>query len=211
MVISAFISKKITSELHNLNIIKSCEYEPYTYCFEYLLDIAIYNISLLSLGFILKDIVATIIYILVMNSLKITAGGVHANKRITCSILSYAVFFLSIALSKHIYFRYIDLSTNLQTTFICSYIIVTGAILIIAPVLHPNQAINKENIAKLKFYCFVNLTIITVLFFTLIKNNQPRLYSLVFVCVIMILINQVLGIVIYKKRYKNESKYCNMR
>ncbi|MCR5700689.1 MAG: accessory gene regulator B family protein [Lachnospiraceae bacterium] len=104
MVISYYVSKKLTDTLFELNIIEKNSIDSYQFCFEYTLDIILFNTSLILFGALLHDIIGASLYMIIMFILKTTAGGAHANSRFACSFFSYGIFFLILPLSHHMHF-----------------------------------------------------------------------------------------------------------
>lgn len=203
MVISYYISTKLTNALCDLNIIEKANIDYYLFCFEYTFDILLYNTSLVIIGALLHNTQAATLYMIVMFLLKTTAGGAHANSRITCSIFSYGLFFLILILSHHI--NYIINFSNLAENIALIYILIIAfSIVILAPVDHPNKRFHDKEKKSLKIAClfFIILTIIILLIFY--HNKQEQLCSIISLCLSAILINQLIGIV-NNRRVENES------
>ena len=190
MVISYYVSTKLTNALYDLNIIEKAKIDSYLFCFEYTFDILLYNTSLIIIGALLHNTLAAILYMIIMFLLKTTAGGAHANSRITCSIFSYGLFFLILLLSHHI--------------ALIGILIIVFSIVILAPVDHPNKRFHGKEKQSLKIAClfFIMITIIMLLIFYHYKQEQ--LCSIISLCLSAVLINQLIGIV-NNRRVENES------
>lgn len=84
---------KCLSEKYVLNgIIESHFSDAYAYIFDYMFNFILYNLSLLTLGFLFHHPIAVTIYIIITGSLRAVTGGYHCKTRISCYILSYTVF-----------------------------------------------------------------------------------------------------------------------
>ena len=88
MIISNRLSTKITSDLLKNGVIKKSYKESYNYCLEFFFDLILFNCSLLLIGFILHRFILSVIFVLVMVPVKMTAGGAHAPSRLMCEIIS---------------------------------------------------------------------------------------------------------------------------
>lgn len=83
---------KCLSERYVLNgIIESRFCDAYAYIFDYIFNFILYNLSLLTLGFLFHHPIAVTIYIIITGSLRAVTGGYHCKTRISCYILSYTV------------------------------------------------------------------------------------------------------------------------
>lgn len=203
MVISYYVSTKLTNALYDLNIIEKAKIDSYLFCFEYTFDILLYNTSLVIIGALLHNTLAATLYMIIMFLLKTTAGGAHANSRITCSIFSYGLFFLILLLSHHIH--YITVFSKLtENIALIGILIIVFSIVILAPVDHPNKRFHGKEKQSLKIAClfFIMITIIMLLIFYHYKQEQ--LCSIISLCLSAVLINQFIGIV-NNRRVENES------
>ena len=80
---------KCLSEKYVLNgIIESHFSDAYAYIFDYMFNFILYNLSLLTLGFLFHHPIAVTIYIIITGSLRAVTGGYHCKTRISCYILS---------------------------------------------------------------------------------------------------------------------------
>ena len=76
---------KCLSERYVLNgIIESRFCDAYAYIFDYMFNFILYNLSLLTLGFLFHHPIAVTIYIIITGSLRAVTGGYHCKTRISC-------------------------------------------------------------------------------------------------------------------------------
>lgn len=91
---------KCLSERYVLNgIIESRFRDAYAYIFDYMLNFLLYNLSLLTLGFLFHHPIAVTIYIIITGSLRAITGGYHCKTRISCYILSYTIIYYILYIS----------------------------------------------------------------------------------------------------------------
>lgn len=193
MVISYYISKKLTDLFFDLHIIEESNMESYQFCFEYTFDIIIYNTSLVVIGLLLHDTLAATIYMLIMLLLKTTAGGAHAKSRLHCSILSYGLFFITILSSNYIHF--FSCYSNTYSPIMMIYLgIISAIIVILAPVNHPNKHFYGKRRMTLKKLCLLFLIVIISLYLLLYHFKQERLCTIILMCLSAIFINQLIGL-----------------
>ena len=124
----------------------------YSYIFDYMFNFILYNLSLLILGFILKQLTAAIVYVIIVGSLRAVAGGYHCKTRASCYILSYTIFTL--------YLYLITIIPKMSAyILICIYIINWISILIISPVDTPNKIFgsNDKKYQKKEYINFLYL------------------------------------------------------
>ena len=100
--------------------------------FDYIFNFALYNFTLILIGFILHKSAITITYVIITGYLRAVAGGYHCKRHITCTILSYTVFALYISLNTIVSTIPIYISLLI---FVISWVL----ILIISPVDTPNR------------------------------------------------------------------------
>lgn len=191
MKLSNWASKNLASFMSEHNIIEAEKKEIYSYCFDFILDLLFFNVSILLIGFILKEPWLSIIYIITMTPTKMMAGGAHANSRGMCSIISYAIAIVSIIFASNISSIVANSWIEMPIFFIFLISIVS-----FAPIDTPNKRLNPLNRKHLKKCCFLYsliLGIIYLFFFYFIAG-----YTIMTVCVIIIAINQYIGILINK-------------
>ena len=129
---------KCLSERYVLNgIIESRFCDAYAYIFDYMFNFILYNLSLLTLGFLFHHPIAVTIYIIITGSLRAVTGGYHCKTRISCYILSYTVF--------SIYLLTIATIPMISAYILIPiYIICWILILVVSPVDTPNKVFSKS-------------------------------------------------------------------
>lgn len=161
------IGNRLSQRYVSKGIIEPHFCNVYSYIFDYMFNFILYNLSLLILGFILKQHIAAIVYVIIVGSLRAVAGGYHCKTRTSCYILSYTIFTL--------YLYLITIIPKMSAyILICIYIINWSSILIISPVDTPNKIfdsndkkISKKGVHKL----FIFNSIFTILSFLLHWNK----------------------------------------
>lgn len=176
--------------------IKESEKEIYSYCFGFLADLIFYNLSILLIGTILGNFQAALLYILIMSPTKMLAGGVHAPTPLICDIVSYGVF-LTIMLSVPQIAPQLPPFLLLSLYFIC-YIF----IILLAPVSTKNKRYTEAQKKRLKKYCFLYLTAISILYLILFARQMIVCCGVLSACSAIILANQIIGILVnIKEQY----------
>ena len=103
---------------------------------------------LILIGVIAKQLIITLIFILITAPIRTFSGGYHAKTRIRCNILSYSVFFSYLFISNIVNVN----STLLQ---IIIYISTWGLIFLISPVESENKHFTNENRKNLRKRLFI--------------------------------------------------------
>ena len=80
MLICKKISDVFAESMVDNNLIQQEDQEVYSYCIEYVLDLIIFNGSLLTLGALMHHFLISVVYLLALVPLKMMAGGAHANQ-----------------------------------------------------------------------------------------------------------------------------------
>lgn len=93
------LGHKLSKKYATNGIIDSEYIDSYAYIFDYIFNFALYNFTLILIGFILHKSAITITYVIITGYLRAVAGGYHCKRHITCTILSYTVFALYISLN----------------------------------------------------------------------------------------------------------------
>ncbi len=176
--------------------IKESEKEIYSYCFGFLADLIFYNLSILLIGTILGNFQAALLYISIMSPTKMLAGGVHAPTPLICDIVSYGVF-LTVMLSVPQIAPQLPPFLLLSLYFIC-YIF----IILLAPVSTKNKRYTETQKKRLKKYCFLYLTAISILYLILFARQKSVCCGVLSACSAIILANQIIGILVnIKEQY----------
>ena len=121
--------------------------------------------------------------------MKMFSGGAHADTQISCSVISYAIFLIGILITKHHLFAlHAPISIFVFVTF--SFII-----FLLSPIDCKNKKIPFEQKRTYKIRCGFILCLQFFAFSYFIKRNQIDCFSLMTFCVIIILINQIIGMI----------------
>lgn len=206
MLLSQTASLKIVNFMQKNKIISNDEKNCYLYCYEFVLDLILYNGSIFILGSIIGNPILAILYILTMTPTKMLAGGAHATSREKCSIISYTISILILLISQ--FPIYIEHSILFIVFLLCITIII-----IFSPVETPNKSFSLPQKKKLKKYCIYYSLFLILLYLLLLYKKQGEYILLMNLCAIMIAVNQYIGILINKndgrKKYA-KSQHCGL-
>ena len=185
MKITETLSVKITDIFIDNHVFPSRQRAAYIYCFDFCFDLFLYNLSLLILGIFFHHGWLALVYVFTMSPLKMLAGGMHASSRSICDIISYLTFCIGIIVT-------IYLPVPAIQTF-PSFWVLLIAIIILAPVDTKSHRLTQKKKRRLK--CLTAIYSIILLSLYLIFFNFFRFDSIqiMFFCVIVIWINQLLG------------------
>ena len=189
MIISNKISHSIVHNLSENQRINSEYTEAYQYCIEQFLDLVIFNLSLLILGALFSRFSLAIAYIITLTPVKMLAGGAHANSRGLCSFLSYSVFLGAVFL-----FPYLPFS---KLCILIMLLPIETLIFFLTPVKHPNKDFSKEQTKRLKLALLNYLIGLTIIIGVLAAIDKTDLLKLIILCLLIVLFNQLIGILIY--------------
>ena len=194
MILTKKLSDKFAKSLAETGQIDKEFEESYSYCIDFVLDLVVYNLSLLIIGAILHNFVTALVYIISIVPLKMVAGGAHANTRGMCSVISYASFGLTILLS--------CILKPSPVFCLVSFFISIPFIILLSPVEHENKRFDDAGKKKLKRLSLIFSLPITVLFLVLFKFSLYKYCFTISICVITIFINQLIGLIIFKAKFK---------
>ena len=198
MYISDKLSHHICDKLLEQEIIQTNAYPYYQYSFDYVLDLILFHCSLLIIGFFLHAPFLSLLYILTLTPLKMFSGGAHADTRISCSVISYTIFLTGILITKyHLFSLYPNIS-------IFIFVTISFTIFLLSPVECENKKISPNRKRTYKKRCGSVLCIQFFAFLYFIKKNHTDCFSLMTFCVIIILINQIIGMIINSTHRKGE-------
>lgn len=193
MIISEKLSKKIASELTDRGMLKSEYLDSYAFSLEFLFDMVLFNVSLIIIGAILHRIVPALLFIVTMTPVRMVAGGAHGKSRLSCEIISYSIFAAVILIS----------STMIINSVICFAVSVTIAsgIVVLSPV--DTSGIEKvhEHRTQLRTLCLIFCSLIVILEYILIISNYSIGSAVIFLCLIIILVNQIIGLITIRSEY----------
>ena len=193
MIISEKLSKKIASELTDRGMLKSEYLDSYAFSLEFLFDMVLFNVSLIIIGAILHRIVPALLFIVTMTPVRMVAGGAHGKSRLSCEIISYSIFAAVILIS----------STMIINSVICFAVSVTIAsgIVVLSPVDTSGREKVHEHRTQLRTLCLIFCSLIVILEYILIISNYSIGSAVIFLCLIIILVNQIIGLITIRSEY----------
>lgn len=190
MYISDKLSTAICNTLLQQRMITDNEFPYYQYSLDFVLDLFIFNGSLIALSTIFNCSILGIIYVLTLTPLKMLSGGAHAWNRISCSIISYAIFIISLLTIKNNLIRFRSI-TAILLFFFC-----VSVITIISPVDCKTKRIPPDKRGYYKKRCGILSLLLALLFIFFVKQNFVPYFSMMTICVIITVTNQILGLFI---------------
>ena len=193
MIISNYVSKRIVNILSTQNIIESEETIFYEYCFDFTLDILLFSTNIFLFGAFIEMPIQSLVIIFTLMPTKMLAGGAHANSIHICSLISYFVVFIIFYLTK------LPSAIPLEYNIIFN-IIISIAIMIMAPVDHPNKRFSPEKKKKIKLMCAAYIMVINAIYVLVLYFNYYMYLKPMTLCLITIAINQIIGIITDKER-----------
>lgn len=189
MRISYTLSKHITNNINTTKKLTNKELLVYNYCLEFFFDQLIFSLSVLIIGFLLHKLVLSVCFVLFFIPLKMCAGGFHMNSRFLCSFTSYFIFLISIYLPHYlIYFSLYKL-----TLF---FMFASFGIIFFTPVEHPAKPFSAFQRSRLKKIIIILILITYILFIIFYIIAEKILLVSLFLYVIIIFINQIIGLII---------------
>lgn len=191
------ISSRLIESLVENNIIKENEIEYYQYSLTGFFEICFNLLFTLFIGLFIERFFETVIFLITIIPLRSVAGGIHAEKEVTCFIVSITVYIFSLLLSQHIN---VDILISL-----CVFILLSILIGILTPVDSIHKVLNDEVILKQKKTYEIISLFNSVIFILLICFKLTRYYKLILVIMTVVFITQALGIVKNKVYRKNHS------
>lgn len=168
--------------------ISNKELSIYQYCLELFFDQIIFSSSLLFLGFLLHKFIFALYFVLFFIPLKMCAGGFHMNSRSLCSFTSYFIFFVTIYLPNHLS----SLPFFILTFF---FELASLGIILLSPVEHPAKPFSSSQRIYLKVSTCVLLLIMNIIYYFLYVLSKKIFLVTLFLYVIIILINQIIGMI----------------
>ncbi len=194
MVVSDYLSKKLTEQIIQYNFIPEEQKASYEYCFDFVFDLFFYNSSLFLIGLAFDKAFLSILYIITLSPLKMLAGGYHATSRLRCSFLSYSIFMMVLFLSDKI------LSFISTPFLLVGYIIMNTLVIAFSPVAPPQHHFNNVEKKKLRTLCLFYSILLLFLYIILLLKTQTIYYTCMTLCIMIILISQVIGHIQYTKK-----------
>lgn len=202
MKLSVYLSKNLASFMSEHEIIEQNQKELYAYCFDFVLDMLVFHISILLVGFLLEEPLSAFIYLLAMTPTKMLAGGAHANSQTACSIISYTVALGCILSTAHIPQSVMIAWQEQWLVFVsCSIIIALSA-----PVDHPNKRLDTIKRKHAKKNCIIYLLFLALVYICFYLHHCMKYCTLMTVCMIIIVINQYIGYFTGKSRNRTKGQ-----
>lgn len=198
MKLSNYLSKKIVAILAVNHVIAEKEKDLYLYCVDFLFDVIIFNLTILLVGILCRKATIALLILITLSPTKMLAGGAHAPNQLLCSIISYSISFL-------ILFFVDPLSLFSSYLWVILFLVSLVTILLMCPVDTPNKRFLKSQKKKLKIICSIYSFCLSILFFILFLLHCKSLYTTMCLCVIVIAINQGIGIFLNQRRTPNEA------
>ena len=190
MKLSYKMSDALTKALYKNDKIAPEYVDAYQYCLEQLFDLIIYHAILLCMGAILQRFSLTILYIITLTPTKMLAGGAHAESIEMCSIISFSIFLITLFVCPLI---------PLSGPFSILLFLPTETILwILAPVCHPNKPLTDSQRKTSRRILLVYFFLLDIIGVVLILFNRSVHLHIILLCLMIVLINQVLGRILYR-------------
>ena len=110
------VSEFIVDILIEGDVINKEEKKLYTYCFETVLFVAINIITTIIIGFFFREVLATILFMVVFISMRVFAGGYHCKTEMGCYFLSMVVHIFIIGT-----YRFFSFISNVGGLIVCFF------------------------------------------------------------------------------------------
>lgn len=185
-----YFSSKLSNDLTNImvetNTIEPSQKEVFVYCFEYIFEQITYISIFLLLGLLFRRFVVTILFLLMFYLLRSFGGGIHAPSEQSCTLISFAVYFVVIAIVPIIAYQHTALWLIL---FLLSIVIMVA----LAPIPSPNKPLSLEQKSQMKHKCLLCCIALTALFFILYAMQLQLYYGTLSICAILIASSILMG------------------
>jgi len=189
------IYSKLINYLVKNEVIQEEETIYYDFIFRKIISDFVYSCSCLLIGLFFNLFFESLLYLLVL-TIKKVSGGTHAPTKLSCTFISYSHFLLTLYLSCHL-----PAAISVQT-FLCIFsAIIIG---ILAPVDHKNKRLSSIEKKTFKKICLISSAIIIILFFTFSFIKQYTLSNIVFLCLITVMLDLVIGSLIDKHLFRKD-------
>ena len=203
MIISNIISNKISERLNRIGVIDTKHYEAYRFSIELTLDFILYHGIILLIGIVLGRWQLSLIYISTLSIVKMFAGGAHARSQLMCSIISFTVFFLCLFMGP---------SINLPGLICVIFeLLLSAGIIFLAPVEHPNKRFSKNRKNKIRKILLIYLAAIHIISTILYFTDLLPLVNMIVLCLLIVLLNQVIGLYLYRKELLHAPEHSCLR
>ena len=198
MIILDQLSNKLAAVMVEENIIKEEEAAVYAYTFDAFLEQCFYWSTLLLIGAILHQFVSSLIFLLVLFPLRSYAGGIHAPSSQLCIIFSYGIYFGVLFIAPRIPF-----TPSPFWWILCGMELFVVSTL--APVNTPNRHFSPSQKKTMQTKCRIICLLIYIFFSVLCYFHFKIYYSIIIVCVTIMLAGQFAGI-LHNRQYQREEK-----
>ena len=190
MMRSFKISAFITDTLISSGKIQKEFREAYIYSYDYIIEFLCYVIFTLIIGSLFHLFVPSALFLCTVIPLRYCAGGYHAAKKSSCMVLSYSSYLLVAVLHRHV--------INYAALLYLIQIVLSVPIIIMSPVDNPLKRFRKDGKNSLKLKCLILVTAGSLFSFLLLLLNLPEYCTTISLCYIIVLSNQLLGLIKYK-------------
>lgn len=151
---STAIAKKIFGNNEQIDL--------YIYGIELFISSMFCTILLIGVGLVTNTFLESIIFIISFSALRIFTGGYHSNSYLLCTLLTIAIYLLSLLF----YVSCIDFISN-TTVCILIFLITLITIFFISPVENSNKPLDKIEHKKYKKNALITALIEMIVFFVL--------------------------------------------
>ncbi|MCT4545185.1 MAG: accessory gene regulator B family protein [Vallitalea sp.] len=189
-------SNKISDKLVGKNVIKQVDAEIYTYGFELIISTLLIMITEICLGIIFNCLFEVLVFILFFCSLRLQAGGYHADTHLKCFSFFTIGCFSSIGLS--------HLLINYNKSFIIIFLILIETYILVlryAPVDTLNKPFTDSELIKFRKTSYITITVQVIIISALsIFLKHLNLYYMVAAFAILFESLSLLPIINNKKK-----------
>lgn len=169
IVMTTVVAYKIAELMSKKGSIAQEDIDIYQYGFEIVLDTLLNTILLLILGIILGNPIHTIVFVVIFASVRIYAGGYHANTKLKCAVCTLFVYIVNVLVC--------NVEMEVVKYFVLiGYFIGNVVIAIKAPVLVAGKRLTLEGIRRNK--CISILMCGLCLISVLILNSRASYYAI---------------------------------
>lgn len=180
------VSSYLINKLLKNKLISEQDTNIYLYCSNNLIETCFYSFTMLIMGLLLHNFINTILFLLILFSIRSFSGGFHSNTTIGCFFLSYFLYIINI-------FSANQLENNTFVTPI-SFTILIIIIVLLSPVdcRQKRLSYKQKNIYK-KICLILCLSALAVFIFLYFLHNDKM--NIIFTSFVTILSIQIMGII----------------
>lgn len=169
-----YLTNNITEYFCSNNIITDDEKDIYIYGLQLIISSVVGIILIIFLGFILNNIINSILFLVTFISIRMYSGGYHANSYIKCNVSLVIIYLLSIGVISIIPYNYI-LIMYISMIILTIYIIIKYS-----PVDNENKKLTNNQKKRNK-----KITLILLFTFYLIGIATYKINSQIFYTIIV--------------------------